>query len=86
MIERYVKEMKRVERLIRKKIAWRGLVNSFAQSIPIFIYAYALYYGSYLIAAKELHFKNVIKLVNCEKNDFFFHFYKKVYFFPPSSE
>lgn len=63
MIERYTNEMTRVEKLIRKKIVWRGLVNSFAQTAPLLAYAYAFYYGSYLIADKEIHFKNVIKLV-----------------------
>lgn len=63
MIERYTKEMTHVEQLIRKKIVWRGLVNSFAQVTPLIAYAYAFYYGSFLIASKELHFKNVIKLV-----------------------
>lgn len=63
MIERFVNEMTRVEKLIQKKIAWRGLVNSLTQSIPLFAYACALYYGAILIASKEIHFKNVIKLV-----------------------
>lgn len=63
MIERFVHEMTHVEKVIGKKMVWRGLVNSFAQNIPMLAYAYTLYYSSYLIAAKELHFKNAIKLV-----------------------
>lgn len=61
MIIRYVNEMKKVESIIRKKIIWRGLVNSTAQAIPFFAYAVALCYGGFLIAAGEIHFKNVIK-------------------------
>lgn len=61
MIERYAHEMSRVEKLIQKKLAWRGLANSLAQHIPIFMYALAMYYSSYLIASQELHFKNMIK-------------------------
>lgn len=61
MIERYVNEMTKVESIIRKKIMWRGLVNSVAQSIPFFGYAAALCYGGILIAHGEIHFKNVIK-------------------------
>lgn len=63
MIERFVHEMTGVEKLMGKKFVWRGLVTSFAQNISTIAYAYSLFYGSQLIAAKELHFKNVIKLV-----------------------
>lgn len=63
MVERYVNEMMKVESIIRKKIIWRGLVNSVAQSIPFFGYAAALCYGGFLIANGEIHFKNVIKWV-----------------------
>lgn len=63
MIERYVNEMTRAEKLIGKKVVWRGLVNSLTQSVPMLIFTGALYYGSYLIASEKIHFKNVIKLV-----------------------
>lgn len=63
MIERYINEMKHAEKLIQKKFVWRGLVNSLSQSVSSFVFAGAMYYGSCLIATKELHFKNVIKLV-----------------------
>lgn len=61
MIDRYVTEMIQVQKIIRTKIIWRGLVNSVAQSIPFFGYAIALYYGGLLVANGEIHFKNVIK-------------------------
>lgn len=63
MIERYVGEISKVESIIRKKIIWRGTVNSTAQSIPFFGYAVALCYGGFLVANGEMHFKNVIKYV-----------------------
>lgn len=82
MIERFMDEMFRVEKLIQKKIVWRGLVNSFAQTAPMLAYAYALYYGSHLIASKELHFKNVIKLVKTHCVKFMFEYiYKNINFF-----
>ncbi|XP_055294777.1 multidrug resistance protein homolog 65-like [Sitodiplosis mosellana] len=62
MIYRYEEEMKMASSIIRKKIIWRGLVNSIAQSIPFFSYAVALCYGGFLVANGELHFKNVIKV------------------------
>lgn len=61
MLERYMEGMIRVEKLIQKKLVWRGLANSTAQSVPYFMYALAMYYSTYLIATKEMHFKNVIK-------------------------
>lgn len=61
MIERYTHEMVRVEKLIRRKIVWRGLVNSISQSISLFAFAGALCYGAFIIAAEEMHFKNVIQ-------------------------
>lgn len=63
MIERFANEMTHVEKLIREKMVWRGLVNSTAESIPLFIFAGAMYYGAYLVAIGEIHFKNFIKLV-----------------------
>lgn len=61
MIERYVTEMTKLAVMSRKKIMWRGLINSTAQTIPFFAYAIALCYGGFLIANGEIHFKNVIK-------------------------
>lgn len=63
MIERYVVETTKVESIMRKKVVWRGVVNSTAQSIPFFAYAIALCYGGFLVANEEVHFKNVIKYV-----------------------
>lgn len=61
MIDRYEAEIMNAHKVVRKKLAWRGVVNSFSQSIPFFAYAVALYYGGLLVADREIHFENVIK-------------------------
>lgn len=61
VIRRYVREMNKVEAMIRKKLIWRGLVSSTAQAIPIFGYGVTLYYGGLMVANEEIHFKNIIK-------------------------
>lgn len=63
MIQRFTDEMTRVERQIRAKTLWRGLVCTITESIPVSSFAFAVCYGAHLIAAEEIHFKNVIKLV-----------------------
>lgn len=63
MIERYASEMTKVASIIRKRIAWRGFFYSLGQTIPYIGYAVTLTYGGYLIASKEIHFKDVIKFV-----------------------
>lgn len=68
MIERFTNEMMRVERIIREKTTWRGLVYTAAETVPFFSFAFSMFYGAHLIAAKEIHFKNVLKLVETEKN------------------
>lgn len=61
MIGRYVDEMIKLEKIVKRKIMFRGLANSIAQSIPFFGYAITLYYGGLLVANGEIHFKNVLK-------------------------
>lgn len=61
MIDRYVSEVENGEKIIKKKLVWRGLVNSAGQSIPLFIYAAGLCYGGFLVANGEIHYKNVIQ-------------------------
>lgn len=63
MVQRFEKEMLCVESHIRRKTMLRGLVCTFSESIPVFAFAFAVFYGAHLIAAREIHFKNVIKLV-----------------------
>lgn len=61
VIARFVREMDKVETIVKKKMIWRGLVSSTGQAIPFLGYAVALYYGGLLVAAQEIHFKNIIK-------------------------
>lgn len=70
MIDRYAAETVKMSTLVRKKIAWRGMANSLAETIPTFANAFTLCYGGYLVAHGEMHFKNVIKWVL-----FLFYFY-----------
>lgn len=61
MIDRYVTETTKMSDLVQKKIAWRGLVNSLAETIPSFASMLTFCYGGYLVVNGEIHFKNVIK-------------------------
>lgn len=61
VIARFIREMYRVEGIIKKKLIWRGLVSSTGQAIPFLGYAAALYYGGLMVANNEIHFKNIIK-------------------------
>lgn len=63
MIERYVSKMNDVQKIAQEKVAWRGLTNGIVAAVPNLMVAFAIYYSSYLIATKEVHFKNVMKLV-----------------------
>lgn len=61
MIDRYLTEVENGEKIIKKKLIWRGLVNSAGQSITLFIYAIGLCYGGFLVANGEIHYKSVIQ-------------------------
>lgn len=61
-IARFTAEMEKVQRIARKKIVWRGLLNSATQAISFGLtYGLALSYGGYLVAESELHYKQVIR-------------------------
>ncbi|XP_055307776.1 multidrug resistance protein homolog 65-like [Sitodiplosis mosellana] len=62
MINRFMGEMERVEKLAFKKIFFRGLVNSFSQAVPFLAYAVALCYGGHLVAYGEIHYKNIVRI------------------------
>lgn len=53
--------MEKVESIMKKKNVWRGLVNSTCQSLPLFGYGVALYYGGLRVADNKMHFKDIIK-------------------------
>ncbi|CAG9782590.1 unnamed protein product [Diatraea saccharalis] len=46
----------------RRSVRWRGCVFSFGQTAPVAGYALSLWYGGILVADKEVHYKNVIKV------------------------
>lgn len=64
MIARFAVEMERVEKVARRKIIFRGLVNSFSQAIPFLAYTAALCYGGFMVANDEIHYKYIIRYVN----------------------
>lgn len=60
-IARFTSEMEYVQRIARKKLVWRGFLNSSTQIIPGVAYGFALAYGGYLVSINELHYKHVIR-------------------------
>ncbi|KAM3965965.1 multidrug resistance protein homolog 49 [Aphomia sociella] len=45
-----------------KSMRWRGSVFSFGQTAPVAGYALSLWYGGVLVANKQVHYKDVIKV------------------------
>lgn len=64
MIARFASEMDRAEKVARRKIIFRGLVNSFSQAIPALAYIAALCYGGFMVANGEIHYKYIIRYVH----------------------
>lgn len=60
-ILRFGKEMETVRKISRRKMIWRGLLNSITQMIPTLAYGFAFWYGGYMIANGEIHYKYVIR-------------------------
>lgn len=60
-ILRFTTEMENVQKISRKKIIWRGLLNSITQTIPGMAYGVALAYGGFMVAEKEIHYKYVMR-------------------------
>jgi ATP-binding cassette subfamily B (MDR/TAP) protein 1 len=58
---RYSHEIDKVHKLCARKGRFRGLVFGIGQAIPLMGYALSLWYGGYLVANKEIDYKNVIK-------------------------
>lgn len=61
MIDRFTIEMSKVELIAKRKMIWRGLINSTTQAIPILAYGVALYYGGILVSRGEIYYKSVIR-------------------------
>ncbi|XP_015603415.1 multidrug resistance protein homolog 49 isoform X2 [Cephus cinctus] len=61
-LERYNAVLAHVAQATRTRNRLRGLVFSCGQTTPYFGYALSLYYGGYLVARKNLHYQDVIKV------------------------
>lgn len=61
MIERVENEMRKVERIVRKKYLYRGVSSALSSSFTPLFYAGALYYGGVLVSRHEIPFNDVIK-------------------------
>ncbi|XP_037907069.1 multidrug resistance protein homolog 65-like isoform X1 [Hermetia illucens] len=64
VIDKYSDEVQSIEKMLKKKLRLRGLINSFGQSIPFAGYAAALCYGGVLVSEGRVPFQNIIKV--CE--------------------
>lgn len=53
--------MEIVQKISRKKIAWRGMLNSITQIIPGVAFGVGLCYGGIMVSNNEIHYKNVIR-------------------------
>ncbi|EDW79334.1 uncharacterized protein Dwil_GK13588 [Drosophila willistoni] len=62
VIREYTIEIQRVERQIRQKLRWRGILNSTMQASAFFAYAVALCYGGVLVSEGQLPFQDIIKV------------------------
>lgn len=62
LIEKYNEEIRRVEGAIRKKLRYRGIVNSGGQAFVFFAYAVALCYGGVLVSEGAVPFQDIIKV------------------------
>lgn len=60
-INNYLIEIENVNQALKVRSRLRGVVFSFGQAAPFFGYALTLWYGGYMVAYKELEYKNVIK-------------------------
>lgn len=61
VVERYAREIMAVEKAVKRKLSFRGLVFSSVQAIPIIASGVSLYYGGVLVAREGLEFEKVIK-------------------------
>lgn len=61
LIEEYDREVDRYQKQIKKRLRYRGLVNSLGMAIMFFGYALTLTYGGYMCANGELNFTDVMK-------------------------
>lgn len=61
LIKVYDAEVERYRQEIRKKLRYRGVVNSLGMSIMFLGYAITLTYGGYMCADGRIKFENIMK-------------------------
>lgn len=64
-IERFISAMDTVQTMARKRVFWRGSLNSTTHVISGAAYGIALCYGGYMVANNEIHYKIVIRWAQC---------------------
>lgn len=62
VLERYYKEIAKVDEACKKKSRLRGVVFALGQIMPFMGYGLALFYGGKLVSEAELEYKDVIKV------------------------
>ncbi|XP_073843183.1 multidrug resistance protein homolog 65-like [Musca autumnalis] len=62
IIDKYNHEIQKVEKLIRQKLKYRGVINATGQAFLFFAYAVALCYGGVLVSEGKLPFQDIIKV------------------------
>uniref|UniRef100_A0A1I8MSE5 ABC-type xenobiotic transporter n=1 Tax=Musca domestica TaxID=7370 RepID=A0A1I8MSE5_MUSDO len=62
LIDRYNREIQNVEKLIRQKLKYRGIINATGQAFLFFAYAVALCYGGVLVSEGKIPFQDIIKV------------------------
>uniref|UniRef100_A0A1A9WG68 Uncharacterized protein n=1 Tax=Glossina brevipalpis TaxID=37001 RepID=A0A1A9WG68_9MUSC len=62
IIDKYNEQIREVEVLIRRKLKFRGIINSIGQAFLFFAYAVGLCYGGVLVSEGKLPFQDIIKV------------------------
>ncbi|CAO1320937.1 unnamed protein product [Diamesa hyperborea] len=62
VLNRYTAEIEHVDSFCQKKSRFRGFVFGLGQTVPLMGYGVSLWYGGLLIARKEMHYEDVIKV------------------------
>ncbi|XP_055846900.1 multidrug resistance protein homolog 65-like [Episyrphus balteatus] len=62
LINKFNEEMRKGEMEIRKKLRYRGIINSLVQAFLFLAYAFTLSYGGILVAQGSIPFQDIIKV------------------------
>lgn len=61
ILKRYSIEIEKVDKFCREKSRLRGLVFGLGQAVPLMSYGISLCYGGFLVAHKQIEYKNILK-------------------------